>query len=109
MRISVHHDCLVRHASPDIPNDLEETISRKRIAAIVVETSTADAAPRLLHWFVQHDRGWTLHFNSDASGVDEAMAWFRSFPDFDWKGLDQARLFPDRKDFQLWHRGITSG
>lgn len=72
---------VARYASAIDENPCEETISIRDVVEVVVERGADDEGP-VLHWFLRHVDGWTLHFNDrfeGAAAVGSALQTVLSF------------------------------
>lgn len=64
---------VVRYCSEIDSTPCEESIGTQDIVQIVLERSEIVDDP-IVHWFLKHPEGWTLHFNSQFSGATSAIS-----------------------------------
>jgi hypothetical protein len=98
--VEVRGGCIVTsypHASSGAPQ--RESIRIEEVSKIVVEQSAS-----LVHWFLSHNSGWTLHFNEQFAGADLAKDFLSAMSGFNNAALQSAREAREGQSFVVWYR-----
>ena len=77
--VEISRDCMfVCYLSAVDASPCEEAIDAQAIDKVVVECWDAADGSRVIHWFVCHREGWTVHFNDQFGGAAEAILWLQA-------------------------------
>ena len=68
---------VVRYASAVDSSPCQDELPVSSIVQVILERTDSGGRP-VVHWFLKHREGWTLHFNDEFIGAAAAISKLRS-------------------------------